>query len=97
MYDRYNNDNLLDFFGRCVNKPQSKEELYLLNINLRKRLSKTKCSFETWYKALTSSTTNKEITEKSGINRSTLQDIFKERSWIEWVQFMDKLIAALPD
>lgn len=97
LYDRYNNENILDYFGRCVHKPKSKEELFNLNINLRKRLSKTKCPFKVWYEALISSKTNKEVTEKTGINRSTLQDIFKERSWIEWVQMLDKIISLMPD
>ena len=97
LYDKYKDEKILDFFGRCVIKPESKEDLFGLNINLRKRLSKTKCSFKIWYNALTTSKTNKEIVEKTGINRSTIQDIFKERSWIEWVQFMDKIISALPE
>lgn len=97
LYDKYKNENILDFYGRCVIKPNTVEELNKLNINLRKRLSKTKCSFKIWYKALTTSKTNKEVTEKSGINRSTLQDIFKERSWIEWVQWMDKVLSRLPE
>lgn len=87
----------MDFNFRCVIPIKSKQDLFNLNINPRKRLSKTKCNLKIWYDALLYSKTNKEIVEKTGINRSTIVDIFNERSKEEWLILLDRVITKLPD
>lgn len=97
LYDTYLNESILDFNFRCVYEIKTKKDLYNLNINLRKRLSKSRCNFKIWYDALLSSKTNKDIVNKTGINRTTIKDIFNDRSKVKWLILMDRIITGLPD
>lgn len=97
LFDTYKNNNLLDFYFKTTSKVINKAHLYNLNINLRTRLSKTRCNFKIWYNALYTSKTNKEIVEKTGINRTTLNDIFNDRSKSEWLVLMTSILSQLPD
>lgn len=97
LYDRYLNENIIDFEFRCVYEIKSKNDLLSLNLNLRKRLSKTRFNLKEWYEILLNSNTVVEIANKTKINRSTLQDIFKERSKTEWVQLISQILTRLPD
>lgn len=97
LYEKYLNDKILDFNFRCVYEIKTKRDLYNLNLNLRTRLSKTKCNFKLWYDTLKTEKSNIKIGEKTGINRTTIGDIFKDRSQIDWILLMEKVLSKLPD
>ena len=97
IYDKLNNENLLDFEFRGVKMPKTKAEFLAMNINLKPKFTKSVVNIETFYNSLLANTSIRTIAEQININRATLSEAFKLRSAIEWVRLIETILSRLPE
>lgn len=96
LYDKYLNENIIDFLFRCVNIPANKTEFWNKNIYIR-NISRKKVNIKKWYDALCKCKTNIEISQFCGINRKIVGEAFSERNKVEWIKMIDTVVSTLPD
>lgn len=97
LYDKYFNEKFLDFQFRCVEKPLTKNEFLNREIYIKNTLHSKKIKIKLWYDALSKCTSNVEMQNYCGLDRRIIGQALKERSKIDWIKMIDKIISKLPD
>lgn len=97
LYDKMLKENLIDWNFRTPCKVTTKKDFLNLNIYIKNTSRSKKCNIGLWLKGLQSSTVKVEISKIVGIDRRIISESFKDRSQLEWVKLLTKIIATLPD